>query len=277
MKRKIIGKVSFIGALLLLLAIFVFIGWFVTAVVLQVDFPNLMAGIKFASDCPTISLDRETINQTIESTILFEGTVDKKKDIWGEDCYIMGTVARGVIVEDNKGERYILTAGHVFPLGKEFYLVKINRSGHITYSLQGPAVPLLAVDQEVDFAIVDHQFLGLWEPDTSYLEIGNSDELKPGATIYYVGFKNDTGEKILKRGEITSVRSSEVKFISSQPFFNGESGAPVLALKDGKFVVVGVFFAKAELGSTGEERGVFCPINYIVSIVQKELGIDLRK
>ncbi len=251
-------------------------GGLLAVLILQVDFANFLADIKFASNCPAISLNQGTADQVIGSTVLFEGTIDKKKNIYGEDCYIMDTVARGVIVEDSQGERYILTAGHVFRHGKEFYLVKTNRNSHLIYSLNGPALPLFAEDREADFAVVDRQFLGLWESDISYLEIGNSDELKPGATIYYVGFKNNTGEKILKQGEITSVKSSEIEFIASQPFLNGESGAPVLALKDGKFSLVGIFFAKVER-SGGETKGVFCPINYIVFALQKELGIDLRK
>ncbi len=197
----------------------------------------------FSQDQKTLS--SEAIGRAIEATVLI---ADNSKNIIG----------RGWIGKGN----YVLTASHVVSEGisEGFYLL----AGKDCY---GPFMPVF-VKQGKDFAL-----LKIPETvDLTSFEIGNSDNLTPGALIYYIGFQNKIEEKILKKGKAVFMTSSSLEFSSGGNINFGESGAPVLILENGELKVIGILRAM----TSGRDRGVAILINPVVETIQKEEGINLR-
>jgi len=197
----------------------------------------------------TTSLSKEAINKAIEATVLISIDDNGAKQIIG----------RGMIV----GEKYVLTANHVVSaIPNASYYLLINNSYY------GPVKPIFA-KSGFDFALLEI-------PDGQRfpsLELGNSDNLEPGALIYYIGFQNKIEEKILKKGKLSFITSLSLEFSPSQKILFGESGAPVLMVENGKLKVIGIL----QSTNAGQSIGIAHLINPIVSTILKESGINLSE
>lgn len=120
-------------------------------------------------------------------------------------------------------------------------------------------------------------------------EIGKSNELKIGNFIYMNGWPRINSE-VARPGFVTSlvsaipdealgVKKNNNEFSISQSTDQGDSGSPIMAFRDGRPELVGIYLGW--IGVTGSNgintRSRALKINVAVDEIKAKLGIDLRE
>lgn len=120
-------------------------------------------------------------------------------------------------------------------------------------------------------------------------EIGRSHELKIGNFIYMNGQPNINSE-VVRPGFVTSlvraisdgelgVKKDSNEFGISQSTDEGDSGSPIMAFRDGRAELVGIYLGWIGLDSANGKntRSRALKINIAVDEIKAKLGIDLRE
>ena len=119
-------------------------------------------------------------------------------------------------------------------------------------------------------------------------QIGESDELKIGHFIYLSG-KPEINSEVARPGFVTSLVSAapisvlEVKkdnneFGISQSTDQGDSGSPIMAFRDGKPELVGIYLGWIGANGNGKNtRSRALKINIAVDEIKEKLKLDLRE
>lgn len=121
--------------------------------------------------------------------------------------------------------------------------IKRQQKNSITDMRQGEDFEILAIDHELDVAVLGKTFLYTTPdvPPVFRYPAGRAAELKWGTFVYLIGFPS--GKKMLTSGIISSPdRNKEHGFLVDALFNRGFSGGIVLALRDGipNFELVGL-------------------------------------
>jgi len=175
-------------------------------------------------------------------------------------------IGTGVVI---KG-KYILTVEHV--VGQDGYYIrgpfgKMKLPGWtlekrvVTLLAHGERVPLKVLyrNREIDLALME---LPKGVTATSFPgKIGDSDDLKVGNFVYLVGNPSVAGINV-RQGIVSALQApsnvsdmnmiAENTFMISTGLVAGDSGTPVVAIRDGKYEIVGlaqgVYYSSNKLG-----------------------------
>jgi S1-C subfamily serine protease len=222
------------------------------------------------------SHDLESIRESVIPFI----TVTTFKN--GEDIEKYELMGNGTVLPGN----YILTVSHVAyvpnytvftpfgPMAMDHY----KRMSAETYLiLNGKKVPLRIVynDPNVDVAL-------LKAPDNVELptfkhELGDSDDLKIGNYVYLFGNPLNQGRNV-REGTVTSLMApqqisqvdaiAENTFMISNGLIPGDSGTPVIALRDGRYEIVGL---AQGVFTTNNKLGWVIRINVVKELLKEYL------
>ena len=122
-------------------------------------------------------------------------------------------------------------------------------------------------------------------------EIGKSNELRIGHFIYLNG-RPKINSEVARPGVVTflaiavpygalglEVKKDNNEFSLSQSTDNGDSGSPIMAFRDGRPELVGIYLGwTEEKGDNGKNtRSRALKINVAVDEIKEKLGIDLRE
>ncbi len=122
-------------------------------------------------------------------------------------------------------------------------------------------------------------------------KIGKSDKLRIGNFIYLNGHPGINSE-VARPGIVTSlvsatsdeafvVKKNDNEFGLSQSTDHGDSGSPIMAFRDGRPELVGIYLGwnyKINNGDNGPNiRSRALKINVAVDEIKEKLGIDLRE
>lgn len=183
---------------------------------------------------------------------------------------------------------YALSAGHA--VAKDGYVTIATEEGDVAYpakvvsrnftakSHRGypiVSLKLLYVNHEKDFALYELE-LPSGSPWESFpYDIGNSNELKEGNFVYIIG--NPLGDGInIRDGTVNALRwqggkplhpdaKEEYFFMVNVSVIRGDSGGVILAIRDGKYELVGIVSATY---MSFNELGFIVKINVIRDAVQ---------
>ncbi len=185
-------------------------------------------------------------------------------------------VGTATIIYRKQNRIAVLTCAHVvnFPdtllvyhldrEGNETYLqsisIKKSQRNSLTDLRQGSDLNILAIDQELDVAILGKQFLFSQESHIPVFPYptGAARELKWGSFVYLIGFP--AGKKMITTGVISEPdRDANHDFLVDALFNRGFSGGVVLAIRDGlpNLELVGIVNAVA-----AEESVVLVPEDF---------------
>ncbi len=162
-------------------------------------------------------------------------------------------VGSGVVV----GERFVLTVEHTvsqhgIKIATPFGVLKpqVEKVGEKTYLRHGGSEYLLRAlvqDHEDDVALFEIPD-GVRPPSFPY-RLGNSDDLRVGNYIYVIGNPLNMGVNV-REGIVSALRApreisrvdakGENAFMVSNGLSPGDSGTPVIAIRDGRFELVGL-------------------------------------
>ncbi|MFQ5913928.1 MAG: trypsin-like peptidase domain-containing protein [Nitrospinota bacterium] len=159
----------------------------------------------------------------------------------------------GVVVFD----KYLLTVEHVVsldrvvvdtPFGEVPILAsKVAEETYLEYRGKSYRLERLVTDRDVDVALFRlPQHLGL---RSFPYRIGNSDDLEVGNFVYLIGNPMNYGINV-REGIVSSLKAPKVinrvnsiadnAFMVSNGLNPGDSGTPVIAIRDGKYELVGL-------------------------------------
>jgi S1-C subfamily serine protease len=201
----------------------------------------------FLVDSQAMSLSRiiESL-YTVRTEVEFR--VDANGQLFKRDLKGTGVVLFG---------KYLLTVEHVTrlesptvktPIGKvKVESTKVSERTFLDY--KGKSYPLerLVVDKEIDVALFRlPEGLGL----VSFpYQIGNSDDLQVGNFVYLIGNPMNFGINV-REGIVSSLKAPNVvrevdsiaenAFMVSNGLNPGDSGTPVIAIRDGQYELVGL-------------------------------------
>lgn len=159
----------------------------------------------------------------------------------------------GVVVAN----RYVLTVEHVVtahgmkiqtPMGViEPPVEKVAEVTYIRWEGKDHLLKPMYRNQPDDIALFELPY-GVNPPSYPY-EVGNSDELRVGNYVYVVGNPLNLGINV-REGIVSSLKApsqisqidakGENAFMVSNGLVPGDSGTPVIAIRDGKFEMVGL-------------------------------------
>lgn len=169
------------------------------------------------------------------------------------------TYGTGLILSDNK----VLTVAHVVmvnkltqrvltPFGVVTVVVSEQRVGSETFLVgpEGERIPLtpLVISDEDDVAIMSMPTGA--KPDSVFpYNIGNSDDLRIGNMVYVVGRPLDQDVNV-REGIISGLKGNALTkeiyahpdnlFMFSSGIMAGDSGSPIIAMRDGMYEIVGL-------------------------------------
>lgn len=216
---------------------------------------------------------KEATVQIIAQTEYEYGAGKKHKRV----ASLVGTVFLGA---------YVFSAGHAVagdgyitvttPKGDVSYPMRVVSRNFTAKSYRGDrfsSLKLLYVSHEKDIALYELLVDVPWKsfPD----DIGNSDELKEGNFMYVIG--NPLGDGInIRDGTVNATRwqggkplhpdaKEEYFFVVNAGVMSGDSGAPVLAVRDGKYELVGIVSAAY---MPFNELGFVVKVNVVRDVVQ---------
>ncbi|MBI4448076.1 trypsin-like peptidase domain-containing protein [Candidatus Woesearchaeota archaeon] len=160
-------------------------------------------------------------------TYIGAGTVIKKKDGL---AYILTC---NHILEDSS-DQWMAIGGHIAKLTKVTHTYYVEKEGGVKISLD-----VVAQDSKLDAALLrakDTEGLKLFP-----YNLGDSDLLEAGDFNYAVGYPLLLG-KFVTSGIITStnVERQPNWFMLQTPIHPGNSGGPIIAIKDGQYELVGL-------------------------------------
>lgn len=216
---------------------------------------------------PTIIQQKNTID-IITSQATIRSTSGIYKKIWKQSA-----------TSFHIGDGYIIALTHA-TLHPGYISIKITDSRSIkltvvvsdySFSINNKPIKLIGRYEDISLFKSNH---------TNYvIPVGNSDELEIGTELVVIGNSFLKGINI-KKGIVSILDlSDKYKILGSQseneykysflidcPIVPGDSGSPVLALKNNKYFLVGVVYA-----SSGEYRniGICFDSNYIKKVVKK--------
>jgi S1-C subfamily serine protease len=169
------------------------------------------------------------------------------------------TFGTGLILPDNR----VLTVAHVVmvnkltqqlltPFGVITLVVSEQRAGSETFMVEpeGQKIPLspLLISDEDDVAIMSLPMGTKLESAFPY-NIGNSDDLRIGNMVYVVGRPLDQDVNV-REGIISGLRGNALTkeiyanpdnlFMFSSGIMSGDSGSPIIAIRDGVYEIVGM-------------------------------------
>lgn len=196
----------------------------------------------------------------IDSTVFIKGESPQLKS------KLMWNAGKGIIIG-----KYILTVGHLFfePLSlipdpvqyaKLHYPIscQISKNGKEWWSAS-----LVFGDGIVDIALLtfSEKFLRF----SSTIKI-NQGEVKVGKSLYYVGHQENSYQKVIKKGQISSGGSiDQLRVVLKKgKTIPGESGSPVFSSENNEL-----------LGILAKEDGTFWDIKEIAHFIKDNMGIDL--
>lgn len=217
---------------------------------------------KYDNNTYLVDPEKYSLNHLKNSTVRLESTTDFEGP--GGKTASNTRTGGGIIIG-----KYILTVAHVVmqenlvvtsPFG--YIEVPAKKLGDKTVALlDGAKIVLTAVylKKEDDLAIFKLPD-GISVSPFPY-EIGNSDDLEIGNAVYLVG--NPLGVGINVRPGMVSATEAPKEtegvdgksknfFVLSGGLYKGDSGSPIIAIRDGKFELVGiaegVFSGSSQLG-----------------------------
>lgn len=162
-------------------------------------------------------------------------------------------VGSGVVV----GERFILTVEHTVaqntfeistPMGvMKLPLKKVEEKTYLRHEGAEHSLKAVLQSHEDDVALFEIPF-GVNPPSFPY-SLGNSDDLRVGNYIYVIGNPLNLGVNV-REGIVSALRApreiskveakGENAFMVSNGLSPGDSGTPVIAIRDGRFEMVGL-------------------------------------
>jgi S1-C subfamily serine protease len=230
----------------------------------------------------SLFIDRDGLDPAIDSPVilqtktLFE-TNFSSKPVATESRGIRLVIGRHVLTLNHVVTQYGLE--YVTPVGVVLLpSIKIEEKTYLAFRDQKLMLKDLLRDRELDIALFEIPANGLNLPLLS-CPLGNSDELTVGTFLYVVGNPFNSGVNV-REGIVSSLVGpegiSEISarrdelFMISNGVVPGDSGGPVLALRDGVPELVGI--VQGTLGST--RIGWAIKINPITRQLSKYLDQD---
>lgn len=188
--------------------------------------------------------------------------------------------------------KYLLTVEHVVSVEKAsatpykdmaFKVMKMDERTYLEYGGRSYALERMVVDEEKDVALFRIPE-GLKLKSFPY-RIGNSDDLRVGNFVYLIGNPMNFGINV-REGIVSSLKTPKAvslvnsvaqnAFMVSNGLNPGDSGAPVIAIRDGNPELVGL----AQGSFTASQRlGWVIGINVVTRLLKEkapEFGMSLK-
>lgn len=185
--------------------------------------------------------------------------------------------------------KYLLTVEHVVsvenatlttPFGEvALRATKVDERTYLEHGGRSYPLERLVVDKDVDVALF--RIPAEIRLRSFPYRIGNSDDLQVGNFVYLIGNPMNFGINV-REGIVSSLRApqavSQVHSIAENAFMvsnglnPGDSGAPVIAIRDGDYELVGL----SQGSFTSSQRlGWVIRVNTLLRRIQASLGIQL--
>ena len=154
------------------------------------------------------------------------------------------SIGTGFLIDDT----HILTAAHVIKESNSF-IINFPETGKTIFKGD-----IISVYPDFDLAL-----LKLRNAKSKYfIELGNSDNLKLGETVYALGYPDDSQQPLNTKGTISGLRDDKIQ--TDAALNKGNSGGPLLNSKN---QVVGI---NSAIFTNSDGAGFAIPVNYFINV-----------
>ena len=145
-------------------------------------------------------------------------------------------------------KQHFLTAAHVIKDSTSF-IVNLPNKGQSIYK-----GTIISVYPEFDIALLKLKDV----ISNDFIELGNSDKLKLGETVYVLGYPDNSQHPLNTKGTISGIRDDKIQ--TDAALNHGNSGGPLLNKKN---QVIGI---NSSVFEDSDGAGFAIPINYFLNV-----------